>query len=309
MYSPNPTRTPGGAPIPAQLLVLLSVAAAVGLFLDARTHLRLGAAAGWAVGTLLAMGLALPAYLLVRPSRAPAWGLSEVLALTLFFVMAIPLLGAAAFHTRPGVVPSLGVLAALALIQNAGFVAAALYVVRAKYRLPPERLGLGAGAWPRRLRQGAAAAAAALAGNSVGQNATVYVLALVIGRRAASDLVTREEVRTPVYRILPHLHQRGELVALALLVGVVVPVGEEIFFRGLVLGALRRLMNGHLAAVVSALFFAAAHLEPVELLPILILGLVLAYTYEYTGSLIPGMIAHGVNNLMALVFFYQGPAP
>jgi membrane protease YdiL (CAAX protease family) len=65
----------------------------------------------------------------------------------------------------------------------------------------------------------------------------------------------------------------------------------------------------HLAVLVSAVFFAAAHLEPVALLPILLLGVVLAYTYEYTGSLVPGMMAHGVNNLVALFIFYQNPPP
>jgi CAAX protease family protein len=75
-----------------------------------------------------------------------------------------------------------------------------------------------------------------------------------------------------------------------------------------VLGALRRALHRHTAVVVSALFFAAAHLQVVELLPILILGLVLGYLYEITGSLVPGMIAHGLNNLAALFVFYQGPS-
>jgi len=57
----------------------------------------------------------------------------------------------------------------------------------------------------------------------------------------------------------------------------------------------------------GALFFAAAHLEPTGILPIMLLGIVLAYAYDYTGSLVPGMIAHGVNNLTALASFYQSP--
>jgi len=84
-------------------------------------------------------------------------------------------------------------------------------------------------------------------------------------------------------------------------------VGEEIFFRGLVFGALRRRLDRHVAVLLSALFFAGAHLQPVEFLPIVILGTILAYTYEFTGALIPGMIAHGVNNLAALLIFYQNP--
>ncbi len=279
------------------------------MLLDARTRLPRAAALAWALGTLLAVGLALPAYLLVRPSRSPTWGLGEILALTLFFIMAVPLLGVWLFHARPGALPPLGVIAALGALQNAAFVAAALYVVRVKYHLPLSSLGLGAGPWRLRLRQGAAAAAAGVVGNSVGQNATVYGLALVMGQKAATELVTREELRTPVYHLLPQLHQRAELVVLAALVGIVVPAGEEVFFRGLTYGALRRVMNRPAAVVLSALFFAGAHLQPVELLPIVLLGLVLAYTYEHTGSLIPGMIAHGVNNLVALIIFYQNPPP
>jgi len=41
----------------------------------------------------------------------------------------------------------------------------------------------------------------------------------------------------------------------------------------------------------------------------LILGVILACLYDYTGSLVPGMIAHGMNNLAALVIFYHAPPP
>ncbi len=74
------------------------------------------------------------------------------------------------------------------------------------------------------------------------------------------------------------------------------------------MAAARRALGRHTAVLASALFFAAAHVQPVEFLPILILGIVLAYLYEYTGSLVPGMIAHAVNNLAALVLFYVAPS-
>ena len=75
-----------------------------------------------------------------------------------------------------------------------------------------------------------------------------------------------------MFRVLALVHQPLELAALAVLVGVVVPIGEELFFRGLVFGALRRRLNRHLAALLSALFFTAAHLEPAAALSILMLG-------------------------------------
>jgi membrane protease YdiL (CAAX protease family) len=283
----------------------------VWVFLDARTHWRAPAAVGWALGTLAAAGLAVPVYLLIRPSRSSLWGTGEILGLTILFAVVIPLVTVTVFHVSPAAAPSLGVIAALGVFQNASFVAGSLYVCRVKYHLPPASLGLAfpAGRWVRGLVQSATAAAASLIGNSIGQHATVSALTLVIGERAAGDLVSRETLRTPIYRLLPHVHQRAELAVLAVLVGIVVPVGEEIFFRGLAFGAMRRRTGRHLAVVLSALFFAVAHLQAIEFLPIVILGIVLAYTYEFTGSLIPGMIAHGVNNLAALVLFYQASSP
>jgi membrane protease YdiL (CAAX protease family) len=90
---------------------------------------------------------------------------------------------------------------------------------------------------------------------------------------------------------------------------VIVPIGEEVFFRGLTYGALRQRLGRHAAVLTSAAFFALAHLQFVEFLPILILGSILAYLYEFTGSLVPGMIAHAVNNLAALALFYSNPLP
>jgi len=276
------------------------------VFLDARPRVGPARAAAWAAASLAAVALAVPAYLVTRPSRADTWDGAEILGLTLFFAATIPTL-AFAFRGASGDLPPLPVIGALAVLQNAVFAGGALYIVRMKYRLPLAALGLTVGRWSRTLVQGAAAGAAAIAGNNLGQAATVFVLGLWMGHRAADAVVQRDELRTPVFRVLTLVHQPLELAAIVVLVGVIVPIGEELFFRGLVFGALRRRLNRHLAAFLSALFFTAAHLEPAAALSILMLGLVLAYTYDYTGWLLPGMIAHGVNNLMALVAFYQNP--
>ncbi len=296
------------AQIAVPLLVSFSVVAAAWIFLDARARLRMLPAAAWAVGTLIAVGIVGPVYLLTRPPKTPTWGLGEVLAVMLFFVTAVPLLGALLIP-QPETPPPLGVIATLAIVQNVVFVAAVLYIVRVRYRLPLSSVGLTGSRWIRRLWQGAVAGALAVLGNTLGQNVTVYALSLAIGQQAANEFVTREEVRTPIYRILPHLHNYLGLFFVAVLVGVVVPIGEEVFFRGLTYGALRWLMNRHSAVMLSALFFAGAHLQPVAILPILILGVILAYLYDYTGSLVPGMIAHAVNNLAALADFYRAPTP
>ncbi|HKV44951.1 MAG TPA: type II CAAX endopeptidase family protein [bacterium] len=291
------------------MILILALLASAFVFVDGRTRLSRAITAVWTLATFVTAGLAAALYLLARPSRNSSWGLGEVAALPLFFVLAVApsAMILETFALRVGIFSSLGVIVALTVLQNAVFVGASLYVVLVKYRLPPDRIGLVSPAAPRMLALAAIASATALAGNFVGQNLTVFGAGLVVGQKAAADLVVRQEIRLPVFHMLQQFRHPVDIATLAVLVGLVVPVGEEIFFRGLTYGALRRMMGRPLAIVVSALFFAVAHLEPVEFLPILILGMILAALYEYNKSLIPCMITHAVNNLAALALFYLAP--
>ncbi len=294
------------------LLVLLETVAMAALVqLDARARLPRLSAVLWTIVTIATAGVAAAVYLIARPSRGPAWGLAEVVALPMFFMLAILpvslLLTTLTLHL--GLLSSLGFIVAVTVLQNAVFVGASLYVALAKYRQPLASIGLAGGAWARRFLAAAIASGAALGGNVVGQNLTIFAAGLFIGQHAAVDLVSQHEAHTPVFRLLREFRAPMDVAMLAVLVGVVVPIGEEIFFRGLTYGALRRRLGRHTAVIASAVFFAAAHVQLVEFLPILILGLILAYLYEYTGSLVPGMMAHAVNNLAALVLFYVTPLP
>jgi CAAX protease family protein len=277
------------------------------VFADARRRMPRLPAVLWAITAGAFVGAAVPLYLIVRPSARASWGLVDVAGVTLFFAGTLPLAGLLLPRGQATGLPPFGLIVALAAAQNAFFVAAAVYLAVVKYRLPLASLGLRLDDARRRLLQGAVGSAVAVLGNGLGQNLTVFLLALSIGQAAAAKYVNDEQQHSPIYRLMPQLHAGVEIALLALVVGVIVPIGEEIFFRGLVLGALRRALRRHAAVLVSALFFAAAHLQVVELLPILILGLVLGYLYEFTGSIVPGMIAHGLNNLAALFLFYQAP--
>jgi membrane protease YdiL (CAAX protease family) len=97
----------------------------------------------------------------------------------------------------------------------------------------------------------------------------------------------------------------GHQVGIALLLlSVEVPLAEETFFRGFVYGWMRRHLNVPAAAVLSGCFFAAAHVgwgtstEEILFLPLALLGVLLALLYEYSGSLLPGAIVHGLFNLV-----------
>jgi membrane protease YdiL (CAAX protease family) len=86
------------------------------------------------------------------------------------------------------------------------------------------------------------------------------------------------------------------------LIVIVAPIAEEIFFRGMLFGGLRRRLATIPSAAISAIVFGALHATTGigAVPPLAIFGFMLALLYERTGSLVPGMIAHALNNALAL---------
>jgi len=89
------------------------------------------------------------------------------------------------------------------------------------------------------------------------------------------------------------------------LVGVVfAPIVEEIFFRGFLFQGFRQKYGWVSATLLSSAIFAAAHLDPVALVPTFILGSVLAYVYHRSNSVWPGIILHFLVNAFGLCVAY-----
>lgn len=77
------------------------------------------------------------------------------------------------------------------------------------------------------------------------------------------------------------------------------PVFEELVFRGLLFALLRRRFRWGPAAMISAGIFAVAHgYGLVGFASVFLSGVLWSWAYEKTGSLLPGMIAHAMNNLL-----------
>lgn len=88
-------------------------------------------------------------------------------------------------------------------------------------------------------------------------------------------------------------------LALALVIGALVPFAEEIFFRGAVYGALRRgKASEWRAAGVAGLGFALCHFNARLLLPLIFVAFVLGVLRSFSGSLWPAILAHvGFNSV------------
>ena len=98
--------------------------------------------------------------------------------------------------------------------------------------------------------------------------------------------------------------ETAKLVALGVLVVLAAPVAEEVFFRGFLFGGLRGRMSFWPAAVISGLLFCLVHLPggPLQVPPLAVFGVLLAWLYERTGSLGPPILMHAIQN--AISFSY-----
>ncbi|MBI4492323.1 MAG: CPBP family intramembrane metalloprotease [Chloroflexi bacterium] len=97
---------------------------------------------------------------------------------------------------------------------------------------------------------------------------------------------------------------------LVLLVGAVLaPIAEELFFRGFVFRAYLVARGARWAYPLSAALFALLHVNLPAALPIFAMGLLLAWLCHRNRSVVPGIVAHGFNNAVALLLLYFAPMP
>ncbi|MDD4349125.1 MAG: CPBP family intramembrane metalloprotease [Opitutales bacterium] len=81
---------------------------------------------------------------------------------------------------------------------------------------------------------------------------------------------------------------------------VFAPLAEELVFRGVVYRFLKSRFRPELAVIVSAALFSVIHIELSVLLPLFVLGIVLALVYEETGDIRAPILFHGIFNLQTM---------
>jgi membrane protease YdiL (CAAX protease family) len=95
----------------------------------------------------------------------------------------------------------------------------------------------------------------------------------------------------------------GPLWIQILLIAIAAPIGEEVCFRGMLFGGLRERLPMWAAALISAALFGLLHVTTgISVVPPLIaFGFLLALLYERTGSIVPCILLHMLNNSVALL--------
>lgn len=108
----------------------------------------------------------------------------------------------------------------------------------------------------------------------------------------------------------------GVTTILVVIIAVIgAPITEEVVFRGIFFRSLTGTLGVHVAAVASAVVFAVIHFEvlysqPLGLGGLFVVGVVLAYAFHLTGSLVVPILGHAVFNgisvALALLFERMG---
>lgn len=97
----------------------------------------------------------------------------------------------------------------------------------------------------------------------------------------------------------------GQFIIVSIVVALIPAIGEEFFFRGLILGdLLRGKVRAVIAIPATGFLFAISHFQYDNVLAIWILGSFLGYLYYVSGSLWLPIAAHFTNNFLAVLLKY-----
>ncbi len=94
------------------------------------------------------------------------------------------------------------------------------------------------------------------------------------------------------------------LIGMFIMGGLVAPLAEEVFFRGLLYRWLRGRWGIWVGVIVSSLIFGLLHGEISIVVATAFLGAMMALVYEYSGSLWMPLMIHVANNGVKILLLY-----
>lgn len=275
----------------------------------------------WALGLVALINIALIAVVLYRrftrnqPTFAPRWSLLDLwvgvqliaVVLTVVFVPLIFIaflagvkMDSAASLSSPRAIMT--IVLPSAVLQNVAFFGVPAAFVNLKYRLPLRAIGLPKLPTRREVIAGVAIGILGMVISqllSVGIDAFTHHFANVAWVKAVADIDQNNPVHD-IEKALPNLGIFGLILAV-LGVGISAPFGEEMLFRGFAFNTLKRRCGLPIALIGSALLFTLPHSYGFGLVPVFAMGLLLAWSYNNTGSLWTTIFAHATNNTVSVL--------
>jgi membrane protease YdiL (CAAX protease family) len=136
--------------------------------------------------------------------------------------------------------------------------------------------------------------------------ATIAGAATCVGMSVVDEAMSKrfplsEEDAERIERLLK-MSTVGERVVLIASVAVVIPLCEELFFRGALFGGLRRGRAEGMAVLASAAFFALSRfVQPSAVVSGFVLGLLAGWVRGRSGSLLPAVLANAAYSVVPLL--------
>lgn len=97
------------------------------------------------------------------------------------------------------------------------------------------------------------------------------------------------------------------VVATGLAVVIGAPIAEEVLFRGFLFGGLRRYLPFWSSMLISGFIFSLVHGDIGFIIPFTLVGMVLAFVYERSGTLLAAIGVHFLFNLTSFSFLLLFP--
>ncbi|ADI01432.1 MAG TPA: CPBP family intramembrane metalloprotease [Syntrophothermus lipocalidus] len=106
--------------------------------------------------------------------------------------------------------------------------------------------------------------------------------------------------------VLKRVGSLKEFVLLLVVISILAPLAEELYFRGFVYPVFRKYTGVTAGILLSGAFFGAAHFDLWRFIPLSVGGAILAFVYEKSGSIYPCWLAHGLwNGAMGLAYYFK----
>jgi len=132
----------------------------------------------------------------------------------------------------------------------------------------------------------------------------ILIQALAHGMEFSLDRLLPEAFRQSLLKGAEPMAQASTPILALLFAAAAIP--EEILFRGLILRGLLGRHRPMLAIWLSTGLFVLAHGNPLQFPVALMIGACAGWYYQATGSLWPGLVAHGLHNLVITYFMEPG---
>ena len=236
----------------------------------------------------------------IQEKKSVSWGIADIFRVSIIVIFSGYALSAAGVVIFRQVQFDMGVN--LRMILSTFFIdmiagAAILYFIMVKYREKLSSLGITFADSYKNILSGI--------------TAYIFILPILIVILVLSmlflDKIGYKAPPQPVFDMFFEEKRSSVIIFLTIFISVLGPIIEEIFFRGFLYSAVKKRFGVIAGVLLSGALFSILHANITGFLSIMILGVLMAFLYEATGSLVTSISVHILHNsiIVCFVFFIK----